>query len=377
MLSTSYNSDLTFTYDVFQALENDELSYFFRGSFSQSITEGLISLTESNLNKTKEPTKIKKKVYFIMVESLQNIIKHQDKDDEPETEINPSLFIIQKNGPKYFITSGNVISVGNINSLQGKLDKINSLSAEDLKQYYLEVLECGEISEKGGAGLGLIDMAKKSGNKLSFDFSTLDNNLSYFYLQTSINSEVFKEERETVVSGQGFHLENIKTIHNVLNNQDINLIFRGVINQETLVNLFYVIREQLAARDIQKRTISVIIELLQNIIKHGHAEFQKSRENSGIFIVKEEKESICLLSGNYIRNHNLEELKTRIEEINAMSPEELQIQYNKGIFDQETRYNSNAGLGLLKLRMKSRSPLKYNVHHVDAHHSFITFQVIV
>lgn len=377
MLSVSYNSDLAFAYDVFKILESDDLSYFYRGSFSQVITEGLISLTETNLNKTEEPTKIKKKVYFIMVESLQNIIKHQDKKDEEGHEIHPSLFIIQRNGPKYFITTGNVINSENISPLKKKLEKINSLATDELKRYYLEVLEGGQLSEKGGAGLGLIDIAKKSGNKLNFDFSTLDNNLSYFYLQTSIRSQAFKEIEESTVSGTGFHLENIKIIHNVLNNQEISLIFRGVINQETLVNLFHVIKEQLAARDIQKRTISIIIELLQNIIKHGYSEYHNVRENSGIFIVKEMNENICLLSGNYIRNENLDQLKYRIEEINDLSQEELQLRYNNGIFEQETRYNSNAGLGLLKLRMKSKHPLKYNAHHVDERHSFITFQVIV
>src|SRR4030043_443884 len=98
-------SRLGFTYEIFKLMKDDELSYFYRGDFSQVITENLISLTQTNLEQTNELTKIKKKIYFIMVESLQNIIKHQD---EGAVDISQSgIFLIQKRETRYYITSGN------------------------------------------------------------------------------------------------------------------------------------------------------------------------------------------------------------------------------------------------------------------------------
>ena len=42
------------------------------------------------------------------------------------------------------------------------------MSPEELKVHYLEKLKTTELSDKGGAGLGMIDMARKSGNKLGY-----------------------------------------------------------------------------------------------------------------------------------------------------------------------------------------------------------------
>jgi hypothetical protein len=43
------------------------------------------------------------------------------------------------------------------------------------------------ISEKGGAGLGFIDIARKTGNPLEYHFEPIDEKNSFFLLKTSIN----------------------------------------------------------------------------------------------------------------------------------------------------------------------------------------------
>jgi hypothetical protein len=45
-----------------------------------------------------------------------------------------------------------------------------------------------KFSTKGGAGLGLIDMKKKSGNELGFSFQDVDETVSYFSLKVSVPS---------------------------------------------------------------------------------------------------------------------------------------------------------------------------------------------
>ena len=67
-----------------------------------------------------------------------------------------------------------------------KIDYINSLNRDELKAYYKEVLNNGELSEKGGGGLGLIDIAKKSRNKLQYSFREIDEDYSFFTLTVKI-----------------------------------------------------------------------------------------------------------------------------------------------------------------------------------------------
>ena len=79
------------------------------------------------------------------------------------------------------------INLVQIIKLQERIDYINSLTRDELKQYYKEILNNGEISGKGGGGLGFIDIAKKSGEKLVYTIRELDNNYSFFTLTVRIS----------------------------------------------------------------------------------------------------------------------------------------------------------------------------------------------
>ena len=45
------------------------------------------------------------------------------------------------------------------------------------------------ISSKGGAGLGIIDMALKSGNKFEYSFNQIDDSNSFFTLKVKVEQE--------------------------------------------------------------------------------------------------------------------------------------------------------------------------------------------
>jgi hypothetical protein len=49
------------------------------------------------------------------------------------------------------------------------------------------VLSNGTLSSKGTAGLGMIDIARKSGNKLEYQFLPIDDKNSFFCLTIKID----------------------------------------------------------------------------------------------------------------------------------------------------------------------------------------------
>jgi len=67
------------------------------------------------------------------------------------------------------------------------LEEINSLDKEGLKQLYKKQMREGRLSDKGGAGLGFIDIARKTGNKLEYHFLPIDETSSFFLLSSSIS----------------------------------------------------------------------------------------------------------------------------------------------------------------------------------------------
>ncbi len=155
------------------------------GELSQSIISSIEEKVENKVTELEVAKGPLKKIFFISVETLQNMLIHGHKNNQDEQH---NFFILSKNGVKMNIVSANLVSNNSIASLEKQIETINSFDDEKaLKAYYLEHLENNTISEKGGACLGFITIGMKSGNKLKYDFQKINDNLSLFTLTSSVN----------------------------------------------------------------------------------------------------------------------------------------------------------------------------------------------
>ena len=159
----------------------------FKGEVTSDLLTSILQIMESKMESLAESPKIKKKVYNILVECLQNLYHHLD-DDDFKTKVNEksALFMIKKEDGEYSIMTGNFIANGNVGLMTARLDKINGMDKVELKDYYKSVLNNGEMSAKGGGGLGMIDIARKSGKKLDYIFNKIDDEYSFFSLKIKV-----------------------------------------------------------------------------------------------------------------------------------------------------------------------------------------------
>ncbi len=127
----------------------------------------------------------KKKVYSAMVESLENIYKHQDIISS-NTEFQPR-FSLYLDDNEFSLFASNSLLSNKVESLKEKLDKVNSLNKQGLKELYKLTILSGDISPKGGAGLGIINIAKVSESKIIYKFETANKEYSYFTLNVLIS----------------------------------------------------------------------------------------------------------------------------------------------------------------------------------------------
>lgn len=172
---------------------NQSLILVYEGEFTQEITKSVLAMAERNMDSFGEEGAVKRKVFNIMVECLQNITKHAVSYDADSYGKNSAIFMIGKQKDEYVITSGNSILSEEVDSMIKRLENINSLDKEGLKELYKDIIKNGKLSDKGGAGLGFVDMARKSGNKLGFAFEKIDDKLTFFSLKTTISRQVVKE----------------------------------------------------------------------------------------------------------------------------------------------------------------------------------------
>jgi len=179
---------MKYIYEIQKIMSSKNLMLVYEGEFTQEITKSVLSMTERNLDSVGEESNIKRKVFNVMVECLQNICKHADTFEKSQEE-KGAVFMIGREEGNYVITSGNFILNSQIDKLKSKLEHINTLDKEGLKSYYKELIKSSEISDKGGAGLGFVDIARKSGQKLDFDFEKISDEYSFFSFKTKISKE--------------------------------------------------------------------------------------------------------------------------------------------------------------------------------------------
>jgi hypothetical protein len=176
-------------YGFYDKMEQNNIMLSFKGDITSDLLSSILQIMEAKMDNFQEEPKVKKKVYNVLVECLQNLYHHMDDAAslEQDEKIRSAIFMIGKMETHYNIITGNYIKNENIPNLKRLLDNINELSKEELKEYYKEVLNNGEMSLKGGGGLGMIDIARKTGGKLNYEFTPVDDKYSFFSLNINIS----------------------------------------------------------------------------------------------------------------------------------------------------------------------------------------------
>lgn len=358
-------------YNVYKNFAASSLSYVYKGIFNATLTDKILSLSETNMNIAEESSKTQKRVYFVMVESLQNITRHQDVY---QSQQNHAFFVVQNKTGEYNLTSANVVEDDKVEHLRQSIDKINSLNADELKDYYKYVLENTGLSDKGGAGLGLIEMARKSGNKLTYSFNKEHESNTFFYFKTKITSQPLEQTFPD-------DLNNEKALHELCKKNNISMIYQGVFTQENLKSLLTMTEGSVSKNDqlaFKKKVVSIMVELLQNICNHStRAGKDKSEASAGIILISTNVEGCFIYSGNYINNNNTEEVKNKITKVNLSTSHQLEDLYSETIIKEQKPDQKGAGLGFIDIKMKSGNDIVYSIEPFDSEISFLTLTVFI
>lgn len=156
----------------------DNVVFAFRGEIGDGIVEDSMLRVEEQ---TKDLSQgIKKKAYNIMVECLQNLFFHASPIIRNGKELRIGVCAMMFENNIFHIKMCNYATQKQAMFLVKHVEKINSLDKEGLRSFYKEVLSNQTFSEKGGGGLGLIDMARKSCNKLNCEFIQVPDNMTLF-----------------------------------------------------------------------------------------------------------------------------------------------------------------------------------------------------
>lgn len=164
------------------------LIFGYKGTLTNELVTAILQLSDAKLKELKASFKLKKSVVNILIECLQNVLYHSETAGEHANAGSHCIFLLGKTEDRVYIRIGNYIRIAQQDYLKTRLDSMNSLGQEEIHNLYLDVLDQGQISPKGGAGLGLLRILKDSGQPVTYEFHPVDDSKSFFCLEVNVVS---------------------------------------------------------------------------------------------------------------------------------------------------------------------------------------------
>lgn len=181
---------ITDVYDFYRKMEDEHIILSFKGVFTADLLTSILSILETKMVDLAIDPKKKKRVFNILVECFQNLYHHIEEIGETEELVQhqkTALIMVKHEGGTFMVRTGNFIRTDSIEDLREKLDLVNQLNEEELRELYRETLNNDSRTHKGTAGLGFIDIARKSKNKLEYDFIKINEQIGFFCLNVVID----------------------------------------------------------------------------------------------------------------------------------------------------------------------------------------------
>jgi hypothetical protein len=166
----------------------------FQGAMSQDMLVGMAELIKNKSLLDANRTSTIKKVFSVFVEMAQNIARYsaervQLNGTPGHIGVGAGIIVVTETDRIYTITSGNQVQHHAIPPVIQLCDTINKMDKDKLKQFYKKQIKSARVKGKRGAGVGLIEIARKSGNPIQYKVTQIDDLNSFLVLSVKIQEE--------------------------------------------------------------------------------------------------------------------------------------------------------------------------------------------
>jgi len=170
-------------------LDTEGILFSFSGPLSQKLLLEMGDTLRNKLTLEKATPSLTLKVFSMLVEQTQNIIHYSAEKRTPfhsKEAVSEGIIVVGYENGRYYVLCGNRIYNERVNRITNQLTKLQKMDKDELKDYYKEQRRKGPYADSQGAGLGFIEMARRSATPIEFNFQKVDDRFSFFSLKTSV-----------------------------------------------------------------------------------------------------------------------------------------------------------------------------------------------
>lgn len=179
-----FYSETEAAYTLLKSKEGIKIITHYAGDLSIGYANIISTEVEELVGEIFERKTVKKRYFTVFIEALQNIRIHGKADGDGQIH---SVVTAYRNEKQLCARFGNIVPVESAEFLASRFDSLNKMDGPAVKELYLDVMENGERSVKGGAGLGLITMVMRSKNPCPYELIDLDENYKLFLYTVSVD----------------------------------------------------------------------------------------------------------------------------------------------------------------------------------------------
>ena len=183
-----------------EAVEKLNIKVIYNGPMWEDGVKGLAEMVRTHLVHDQLTGSVAKAIFSVFVEQVTNILMYSEEkkkftqppDFEP-VDVSIGTVIMGNKMDKretFFVQTKNAVKNENIAFIKERIDHLNTLDKQELRQFYKEkVREDNDIPDSKGAGLGLIEIARRATAPIGYTFEPISNGLSFFTMYVEITQE--------------------------------------------------------------------------------------------------------------------------------------------------------------------------------------------
>jgi len=154
----------------------------FNGAFVHSIIEEIGNALRRYLEDSEEKKGAALDVFSVYIEQAQNVRNYLARKHFSNAAHANAIIIIGRKAERYVVSSGNIVETADKEELAARLEAIKGLDAAGLRALFKERLRAQTRGRDGGAGMGLIEIARRCAEPFQYSFHPVDEAHSFFCL---------------------------------------------------------------------------------------------------------------------------------------------------------------------------------------------------
>ncbi len=167
-----------------QTYNQQRIMLCFNGPLTKSLIEEIGNALRNYMQRENATASSAMDVFGAYIEMTQNIRHYAAHKGWNESEASATVIIARDAEGRYTVSAGNIVDAADGPALAERVSALAAMDKAQLKAYYKEQLrKPREDGATTGAGLGLIDLARKAAEPLACTLKTLNDGRAFFSMR--------------------------------------------------------------------------------------------------------------------------------------------------------------------------------------------------